>query len=932
MTKAATLIVVYLAAQAISLPGPALAEPLRLVEQLGRNNVVASPLLDLASRKLGEPKTRLLMSENFEATRMHELSWVTGKGAAIQVAPGGGKAMKYIGGEARQFVWVLPARASYRYRVSRRIRSSNLKIDLKVMETSSALHEPGKLNHPGDVLRVMQGEFATVENLIRVHSFPSGGQTNRWREDSLQLLSTPETRSLILMLDDAEGLIARSDLELWLDDVVVEELQSTKAQELTIMQREDLAPGADPRLGMAKHGQLLPIGDSNLVVAPFDRNFEYRFAIFAPAPTALKFELDVLPGSRLDFSYALPKAARQNDRVRFRIEVVAQSVKTKLFEATLSLDAQHPSQWHEGRLSLAAYENQSIELWLSTESESGRGYAIWGDPVVDQPRKAGDPPNVILVGIDTLRADHLSSYGNKNQTTPNIDRLAKDGVRFEYAISTSNWTSPAFASLFTGVMPSRHQVIHRARAIGSDYTTLAERFRNGGWRTQAVASKAYLYNMGFEQGFDSWFNVPRDQRLAQENLSRVMQWFDKHGDERFFLFLHLNDPHQPFNQPAPFANKFNQPEKLSALGLSLPIHITKQNTVRGCTGCRVGQSLAPQFLEVARNLYDAEIAYMDDQLGVLIDALKSRGLYDNTIIAVVSDHGEMLWDRAERFGHGGNLLTDELVRVPLIIKPHRQAGIEAGKVVSAQVRAFDVMPTLLQMVDLQRTGVQAESLLPMMLGKDNTPRLAISENVKQYVLAVRDGTWKYTLNHRPDRPIEERLHNLKIDPQERRDVAKQHPGTVAELRRAAAAHFIENKSGTWMLVTGPSDVPMNVTVTSSSNDLQRLETIFGPKPGRRNSASKWATYTIEDLAPFLLVRVDNGDPDSLSATLESAGHKVKAAVTTTFDTDALLASLKATTQPTIRLFRQLRAAPSADDRNVIDSDQLENLRALGYVE
>jgi arylsulfatase A-like enzyme len=916
----------------IALAGSALAKPLRLVERLGRDNVVASPLLDLDRKKLGEAKTRLLMSEDFEAVSMQQLSWVTGQGADIQAAPGGGKAMKYVGGEARQFVWVLPARASHRYRVSRRLRSSNLKIDLKVMETSASLRVPGKLNHPDDVSRVMQGEFANVENLIRVHSFSTRGQTNRWREDSLQLLSTPETRSLLLVLDDAEGLIARSELELWLDDVVVEELQSTKAQELIIMQQEDPAPGADPRLGMAKHGQLLPIGDMGLVVAPFDRNFEYRFAIFAPAPTLLEFEIDVLPGSRLDFSYALPKAARQNDRVRFRIDVVAQSVKTTLFEATLSLDAQHPSQWHEGRLSLAAYENQRIELWFSTESESGRGYAVWGDPVVDQPRKATDPPNVILVGIDTLRADHLSSYGNQNETTPNIDRLARDGVRFEYAISTSNWTSPAFASLFTGVMPSRHQVIHRARAIGSDYTTLAEHFRDGGWRTQAVVFKAYLYNMGFEQGFDSWFNVPRGQNLAQKNLNRVMQWLDEHGDERFFLFLHLNDPHQPFNQPAPFANKFNSPERLSALGINLPIHITKQNTVRGCTGCRVGASFALQFLEVARNLYDAEIAYMDDRLGVLIDALKSRGLYDHTIIAVVADHGEMLWDRDQRFGHGGNLLTDELVRVPLIIKPHLQAGIKAGKVVSAQVRAFDVMPTLLQMVDLHAPDIQAQSLLPMMKGADTADRLAISENVKQYVLAVRDGTWKYTLNHRPDRPIEERLYNLESDPRERSDLADQHPGTVAMLRRAAAAHFIENKHGTWMLVTGPSDAKMKVTVTSSSNDLQRLETFFGPKPDPRNRASKWAIYSIERLAPFLLVRVDNGDPDSLSASLESGGYKIKAAVTTEFDTETLLERLKTTSEPTIRLFRHTRTAASADDRNVFDSDQLENLRALGYVE
>ena len=245
---------------------------------------------------------------------------------------------------------------------------------------------------------------------------------------------------------------------------------------------------------------------------------------------------------------------------------------------------------------------------------------------------------------------------------------------FERAISASNWTSSSFASIFTGRSPSRHQVVHRARSIPDSLQTLPEYFRDAGYATEAIMYKAYLYNMGFEQGFERWFNIPLHDVHAQSNLDKAMAWLDRNGTRRIFLFLHFNDPHQPFNQPKPFTEKYATRQDLGRYAVNLPITITGDNYVKGCGNCGQGKALKKDFKPVAHDLYDGEINFIDDLLGVFLLALRDRGLYDNTIIAFVADHGEMMWEHANTFGHGGPWLYDTLTRVPLLIKPHAMTG------------------------------------------------------------------------------------------------------------------------------------------------------------------------------------------------------------------------------------------------------------------
>ncbi|MBI3179731.1 MAG: sulfatase, partial [Deltaproteobacteria bacterium] len=361
-----------------------------------------------------------------------------------------------------------------------------------------------------------------------------------------------------------------------------------------------------------------------------DDNHAYRDGILAVAPTDARFMLRVPPRARLSFSAGLFKASRPGDTATFRVVIETKGEATTVFAREI---AARPDDWHwhDAVVDLEAWAGQDIRLLLETRAPSqSRGLAVWGTPLVTSSRRAGDPPNVVVIAVDTLRADRLSAYGYGRRTSPQIEALAAQGTLFHNAFSASNWTSPAFASIFTGFMPSKHQVIHRARAIPSEMTTLAEYFRRAGWTTHAIVYKAYLYNMGFEQGFDTWFNVPRYDVRADDNLAKAMAWLDQYGHSRFFLFLHFNDPHQPFNQPPPFDRVYNTADDLARQGVSLPIVIEPGGGVRGCGACTAGGVPKPGFEKLAHALYDGAVAYVDDRIGKFLSALKERALYDKT--------------------------------------------------------------------------------------------------------------------------------------------------------------------------------------------------------------------------------------------------------------------------------------------------------------
>ncbi len=360
---------------------------------------------------------------------------------------------------------------------------------------------------------------------------------------------------------------------------------------------------------------------------------------------------------------------------------------------------------------------------------------------------------IVLVSIDTLRADRLPAYGYDGVATPAIDRLAADGVLFERAYSHSPQTLPAHVSLFTGRLPFEHGVRDNLGfAVGPEQPLLPELLAPLGYRSAAFVSSYVLRKeVGLARGFAHYDDrLPAAapdapsvsvQRDGGDSLDAAERWLDGLGgaDARLFLFLHLYEPHTPYAPPARFAH------------------------------------YAP---------YDGEIAYADEIVGRLLDGLRARDLYDEALIVLLSDHGEGLGDHGE--DEHGIFLYDEAIRVPLVVK--LPAGRGAGRRVSVPVQHIDLLPTLLDLAGAPLpNGLQGRSLQPLLAGHaDGWPRRRI------YAEALHPRYhfgWSelYALTTDRQRYIQaprEELYDLVADPGERENIAPQRARTVRELRAA----------------------------------------------------------------------------------------------------------------------------------------------------
>jgi arylsulfatase A-like enzyme len=331
-------------------------------------------------------------------------------------------------------------------------------------------------------------------------------------------------------------------------------------------------------------------------------------------------------------------------------------------------------------------------------------------------------PNLVLVLIDTLRADHVGAYGYERNTTPVIDELARTGLRFELAVSQSSWTLPSLMSLFTARhppdLPGDGRDIRQAYGLDQEETTLAEQLRAAGYRTISVATNPYNVDEIFRlmQGFEE--RVFEISAPASWVVDRALEKLDAVPADRvgapFFLYLHLMDVHTPYAPPPPYDRMFAPTGGAARAG--------PHRDPAGATGPDELES--PAFLERRSHsvaLYDGALRFADAQLGRLLEHLAVRGLHDTTVLAIASDHGEAFWERVElertlglhshgrpgQFGVGhGHTVFRELVSVPLIFNgPGIRPGVAPGP-----VRNLDLAPTLLAIAglpadDLERDGV-----------------------------------------------------------------------------------------------------------------------------------------------------------------------------------------------------------------------------------
>ncbi len=334
------------------------------------------------------------------------------------------------------------------------------------------------------------------------------------------------------------------------------------------------------------------------------------------------------------------------------------------------------------------------------------------------------PEHLVLVTLDTLRADHVGAYGAP-LATPALDALAEQGVLLEDAFTPTPTTGPAHASLFTGLHPWRHRVLDNGVPLGPGASTLAEHLRAAGFTTQAFVSSYVLHpRFGMDRGFDAYSLVSTHDAQwrgrtvrgfyarGEATTERALQALGEHrdaGEGRLFLWVHYFDPHAPYEPPPGFAVDDTHP--LDLRGKWLPAEA------------------GPVDLEPLLRSYAGEVRYVDDQLGRLVAGLEELGLLERTALVVTSDHGEGLGDHG-LLQHGANLY-DELVRVPLLL---RAPGLPAGRRLAGGAQLEDLMPTLLSLMGVPApAGRDGVDLLPWLRGElPQSPRPEVFGRRKDY--------------------------------------------------------------------------------------------------------------------------------------------------------------------------------------------------------
>lgn len=369
--------------------------------------------------------------------------------------------------------------------------------------------------------------------------------------------------------------------------------------------------------------------------------------------------------------------------------------------------------------------------------------------------------NVMLVTLDTTRADRLGCYGYQKAKTPHLDSLASKGIRFLNAYCQVPLTTPSHCSILSGTYPIFHQVHNNGTyALRSEITTLAEVLKERGFETAAfVSSFTVDSRFGLDQGFDVFddkfaegqaFKALNSERKADEVFEPFSLWLDKAHSGQFFCWVHFFDPHFPYDPPSPYKEEF------------------------------------------ADNPYDGEIAYMDDYVGKIVEKLREKNIIGNTFLILAGDHGEAFGEKVEA-GHG-IFLYEGTMRVPLIL--YAENHLPEGMIVKPRVRLIDLMPTVLDMLTIPADkDIQGISLLPFIAGKKKE---SLSSYIETYfprenygwseLVGLISGDWKYI------RAPKEELYNLKTDPQEVRNVIDEEKKIAQEKRVMLEEMIIRNSS------------------------------------------------------------------------------------------------------------------------------------------
>lgn len=457
-----------------------------------------------------------------------------------------------------------------------------------------------------------------------------------------------------------------------------------------------------------------------------------------------------------------------------------------------------------------------------------------------------DQPNIVLIVLDAVRPDHLSCYGHTRETTPTIDRLADEGVRYENAFSNSIWTAAAHPPIFTGQLLSESGVYGDQLALPDDTTLLAERLSDAGYRTFGTSAGAHIRRgRGYHRGFDVFRETHRIQpnvetvrkmvkeppyrKQVAQSLTRgpddktlykfeSLDRFMRDGTDPVFAFFNCKTAHYPYNPPRPYKSmfcpdlerpKYEFVERMyGALGRqtqSVPgIDIDK---ARGNTLELMPDSVdvPDELWDIMRSWYDGAIRYLDHCIGTFVETLRDQGELDDTYIIVTADHGEMFGEKGIT-GHVYSLY-DSLLRIPLVIRP---PGGESGLEITDRVSLVDLFNTILDMADQPTVDrPHSASLLPLADGMDHEYTYAemghmelewLEEKYPEFeppagqagpLQSVRDDEFKLIW----DRDDHVELYRYREDPDEHDEVSAAYPDITAELQSVIEENLAELRTG-----------------------------------------------------------------------------------------------------------------------------------------
>lgn len=596
------------------------------------------------------------------------------------------------------------------------------------------------------------------------------------------------------------------------------------SQARTVMIRPVDVPGADFAIesirlvSQAENRASIPSGVGWQGLADI-----FHETIVSRSPEKFSVEVDVPRNGWLDLNLGTVSEGA----VTFRVSAGEGDGEQTLLHQTLTT----PHRWTPTAVDLSAYSGRQ-RLNFSLDVDADRVVGFWGSPAIRArgampatartPAEAlggtSAPQGVILILCDTLRKDHLSAYGYERRTSPNIEALAAEGAMFLDNVSQATWTKVSTPSIMTSLYPTSHRVAEMTDRLSSQADTLAESYRAAGFATVAYSSVQFTgkfsnMHQGFEELHESSSaNEPGyAAKTAREYVDRASEWIDRHQDTPFFMFLHVFDPHDPFEPRSPYdavwadpSKKEHHEEQLKQIKPHIKDPLLQAFGMPAAAEIEAAGIDPHEFVDHDVDWYDGSIVGMDAEVGRLVGRLRQLGLEDKVQLVFLSDHGEEFIEHGQMF-HGQSVYG-ELTGVPLIFR--RPGVIPQGVKIPATVRSIDVMPTLLDLSGLPAPEfMQGESLAPLFaaareggdaeqllasaqgLGWTNPPAISQKQNAQSVPargiedFGITTDGWKL-IHHamRAEGAPEFELFDHDKDPLDLHDVAAEHPEIVARLK------------------------------------------------------------------------------------------------------------------------------------------------------